>query len=498
MKWMFVLVLALSPLYAAAAPWGAVANYTEPKAGQTSAKRPGERYLIAQILDGRPIRAKLTLAKDSTKYQSYEKIISQGYNRWFQETAQQIRAACREKEFAVILPLLEKGVPVRFVGEVDEADIEFLIVPFKEVGEYCRGAAGCYIHSDQFPLPQIVLPQDNIFWRVVSLGEIKTANIGLHEIGHSLGLSDQYERARSLNSHPLYSTEETYKNSVMYNATSLSCDDADGIINLIDLTRGFSRGGELGWRSLCKKSDVVYVRSAPLTKGPYVITALDQGKKWRLEAFDKGSKKAEYVLAVNLYSKSMPLEDISETVFRRDSAGRPLSAKSSEGEEVYYSYVYDRKVRLAVRNGEVTNATVWQPVYKKNKRNEKLFSVYFGEGGGLSVIGYTRPYSSKGKKGTMIYIGGLDKREKSADVSLEFDAKGNIIKSEIVWPSSDQARTTTDSAIGQTTPATSATRASSPAGMESKIRRSLRHSALVKEREKKIEDLVEWYLRQSY
>jgi hypothetical protein len=112
----------------------------------------------------------------------------------------------------------------------------------------------------------------------------------LHELGHTFGLSDQYERA--YNTDKNYSSEYDKKDArgLWFSAlgvyippitdsvmaadvirNSISCDDADGLIALIDRFKKIKRGGDGGWLGMCRDRLYVY-------KDDEIITAVRYDK----------------------------------------------------------------------------------------------------------------------------------------------------------------------------------------------------------------------------
>nr|QGT50676.1 hypothetical protein Elusimicrob1349_1460 [uncultured Elusimicrobia bacterium] len=67
----------------------------------------------------------------------------------------------------------------------------------------------------------------------------------LHETGHAVGLADQH---KWINNDQLYTTVDTRKSVMDYSTTFLTCDDADGVITLIDDALGIKRNFD----SLCQ------------------------------------------------------------------------------------------------------------------------------------------------------------------------------------------------------------------------------------------------------
>jgi hypothetical protein len=119
----------------------------------------------------------------------------------------------------------------------------------------------------------------------------------LHELGHALGLSDQYfQPEHESNTDANYSSEHREErenswvdrmlnrfkygdsnkklfttNSVMAadDLKKITCDDADGVITLIDRMNKKKRGGESGWLSMCRDRVYVYEDNRILTAVRY-------------------------------------------------------------------------------------------------------------------------------------------------------------------------------------------------------------------------------------
>lgn len=233
------------------------------------------------------------------------------------------------------------------------------------------------------------------------MGALNPHRIGQHETGHSLGLSDQYKQVRS-DSHPVYHTAVSDK-SVMNSSGSVTCDDADGIINLIDLVRGTSRGGELGWRSLCRKSKTYYVKGKPVSVGPYAIKLGDNGKRWILQTFRHGESIAETEFPLDLQEGLSPFVLLHETVKERDAAGRVALAQGPNGEKIFYSYIYDKRIRLVTHSGRVLLAEITQPLQMASRSYKYGQINYYGEAGNISVVGWKKAGKGKNKEGVAFY-----------------------------------------------------------------------------------------------
>lgn len=447
---LFALSLCVSSAaYAFAAPWGALQDYNRTPQGHVTTDRVGENYLLKRVLAGQPLRVTLSFKKPfSEKKKVYAQKIEQAYNQWFSYPARLIRQSGREEEFADILPLLDKGIQVEFGDDSTQADIAISVLPFALMRRICGPSSyGCYKRPEN-SAPQIIITEDKWLSKVLSFGQGGAKYLFLHETGHSLGLSDQYEQARSSTSHTIYSTEDN-RSAVMNRSLHLTCDDADGMINLIDLTRGSSRGGDFGWRSLCKKSDVYYVHGAPADKSPYALTLLDNSRLWKIERYKGGQLISQEILPLALDDSMSPFQPITGTVTEKDKTGRPLRMQGSQGEDIYYAYVYDQYTRLVTKNGKVLLAeikTVRYPNLQKGKK-ENVFIRSFGEDGHVSAIEYRRPVRGRGKAGVAIYQKGLEQDKLLLHIYLEFDRQGRIIDQFVNFK--DAAKTGSNNVLAQ-------------------------------------------------
>lgn len=411
------------PLAYGEAPWGALADFDQPLLPNQQPVQLGERYLLPQILRGEPVRIFIDVAGASENQQeSYQTMIADNYNEWFTRTARLIEQSKREQEFADILVLLKKGVAVEFVSELYTADVVIRIRPFSEVRRWCGlSAAGCYRRVQMARnVHEIWLPKDQFLLKVFSRGKVSTSRIGLHEIGHSLGLSDQYEQAIDSTSHPRYASARSGK-AIMNEANKITCDDADGLINLIDLVRGTARGGEEGWKSLCPKSEDYYVRGQSMLRGNYVISTPDK-EIFNLSTYEKGKKVSTQSFSLADQHQFVPLLAVRETVLQRDPLGRAVLAKGELGETIYYSYRFESSIRLAVKDGRALWAEVnyfdWS---QKKKMTGKIY--YFKRDGVLTTAGLA---FSKRKNGYCYYVETPTPNRNTLEMSFDIDKRGVV------------------------------------------------------------------------
>ena len=421
---LIVCLLAGAGAYAAA-PWGAMRDYVDPSAAsdQSSAFRAGHHYLMPQLISGAPVRVLLELLPtDEDKRPQYEELIAQIYDRWFSETAQIIRSEGREQEFADVLEILDRGISVVFPKQGQAVDIRIYILPFKEVQSACGYlASGCYINPYKAQeKPIIYLPKNQFLLKFLSGGEINLSRIGMHEVGHSLGLSDQYKKAKDRTSHARYASAAAGK-SIMNRSRSITCDDADGIVNLIDIARGTARGGNAGWKSLCPKSEEYYIRGQSGLRGPYSISRVDLNS-WKLQVYRNGEVTTEQQVSLVENPFGGAFYNMPETVRERDGLGRPVVAAGPHGEEVYYSYWYNRYIKLVMVNGKAVRGEVVTPAVRAGPQPSR--KVYTQKGDRL--VSLLTAYDKQG--GLASYSELSSGGQVLLSLDLYFDKKGRIFR----------------------------------------------------------------------
>lgn len=435
-----------------AAPWGAMADYDLKfeNLPVNSNFSGGYRYLLPQIIAGKPVRVFLSVPADTEdNLAEYQESIRQNYNQWFESTAQIIRATGREAEFADVLPLLDKGIKVEFLQDKEQVDIRFYVVPFAYIGGICGAmAGGCYKRLQQDgEIPEIFLPQDQVLLKLLSAGKLSSAQVGLHEIGHSLGLSDQYEKAKDKDTPRRYSSARPAE-SVMNRDKNLSCDDADGIVNLIDIARGTARGGDKGWKSLCANSKEYYVRGQSGLRGPYQITSEDT-RVWDLEVYKNG--QVAYTKHLELTDKGAPSPFVvlPQTVQERDGLGRPVLAVGPNGEKIYYAYLYDQYIKLITIGGKAVQGELYTPFWENRTRGNAR-GIYFKKGKNWGVLGVM-----KNKRGGEVFYTLKDENENLIlDMSLAFDKQNQLLSEKYndgkqIFSNSTKSRGSTERMLAQ-------------------------------------------------
>ena len=406
-----------------ATPWGVLHDYQEiqeeAKAGQEDYP-----YLIDVILQGGSVRVYLEGPEDMTDKEraQYEQEVNEGYQRWFSHTAKTIRQKNRTEEFADILPLLEEGIPVKFVNDKQDANINFKFVPRMVMKTECgsRTAAACYTRRYQ-PMPTIFLVEKTFSLRnMLSTTGRSRISTATHEIGHSLGLSDQYSINGGRNNSDIrYSTPENQA-SLMNRSDQLKCDDADGMVNLIDLSRKKFRGGLDGWKGFCKKSPV-YVQGMVASKGPYFIGNLDK-RYMTVDVVRNGVEEERLVFDDSITDDYSPLASRSHwNVTERDAQGRVVRTAGPNGEEAFFSYGYDLKWELVVKDGKFL---LEEQTLRRKKGGRHL--VTYAVGGGKY---HRMNVWSLGHGAKLVYLNtGIGKKEgeKSYSVEMQISGKGKV------------------------------------------------------------------------
>ncbi len=214
---------------------------------------PEVPFAVDNLLDRRPIR----YAVEAEMPAELQSVFQTNLQRWPKETLAYIRKYHRAKDLADIVAILARPLEVQEVNYFDNPDVYLLYIE-----EENNGAGQFEAATRHRPARVGVLGERDFFNR-----------ISLHEIGHYYGLGDQYAEGIA-NVYPTYSSDvDTIHGSIMQGSLStdgkLTCDDFDGLINLIDVRLSQRNGGrfspraERGWKSLCPDSERLYKEGEP-------------------------------------------------------------------------------------------------------------------------------------------------------------------------------------------------------------------------------------------
>lgn len=283
---LWVLCLTAPILGRAANPWGILKDVPD----ETSFSV----YAVDNLIDKRPVR--YAVSQEVTPQE--ETIFKANILKWPQETLRFIQRSGRAQEFADIVPILQHKLTLVKVSETDSPDI---VLSFSdELKEYTDG---------DFAEKDTEQPFNLI--RINKNSRDKFADTSLHEIGHYFGLADQYASART-NSHAEYSSDVNYSDSSIMqasdsNVNNLTCDDADGLINLLDLrlaqrrNNQFSTRAQKGWESLCHNGykNNVYQEARTINRNKRdTLRSSDYMEHKYLREYENGKLQQETRLAV--------------------------------------------------------------------------------------------------------------------------------------------------------------------------------------------------------
>ncbi len=215
-------------------------------------------YALGQMIHGQlNVTLELLEDEDEPLRAQYEQDIASVISQWFTRTAQLIASAKRTEEFEDIYPILKRGVHVSFSPETANGkSVRIRILSKRDIQDEFDG---------QNPLAATDCDSTNIEITIRHYKTLKPSQwkrVLLHEFGHVWGLADVYQPRLKLAqkngdlSAACHSLNQP-KSLMKQNGNDLSCDDADGLINLIDQYRKGAGGKRAGkpWQSLCNTSD---------------------------------------------------------------------------------------------------------------------------------------------------------------------------------------------------------------------------------------------------
>ncbi len=358
MKVRLLLIFLLAGTCVFANEHGVLEDYVESLSGKSD-----KHYLMEKILSSdrrQPFYLKVAidaLNSNSEEIESYQNLITENYNKWFSLTADAIYKSKRAREFADILPLLMREIHVTFIKPYDTPDVSIMFWPKEKVQEVCNASACEDFAPDGGHIIYISTEKQQ---------NDPQGNTLLHEIGHSLGFSDQYlpiggQTGRN-NADFVYSTPKSQPSVMREPEKGFQCGDVDGMINLIDITRGQFHGGSDGWRSFCKRPKYRYVRGKAEVK-PYEIRRKGPAE-FELVDNTQGGQTRHLSPVFEAYS---PFGTHFE-VKKRDKQKRELYAVGPNGEEKFCMYIYEKAMCIVTRGNEYLSLERW--AYAKEKRSK--------------------------------------------------------------------------------------------------------------------------------
>ena len=191
---------------------------------------PEKVTILPLILSGQRIKVSVypPSSTEEEKHSAAEELVRKAYNAWFQNAVEKIQEADRSKEFADILPILSRGVPIQFVDFVDNQEDVWVAIEdtLEKVEKACgEDSVGCEAPGTE---------ESSISVTVFEYGRYSDL---LHELGHTLGLDEAYVSKKEFMSHTNRSDKLINDTVMNTHDTPLTADDADGLINIIDAWR---------------------------------------------------------------------------------------------------------------------------------------------------------------------------------------------------------------------------------------------------------------------
>lgn len=215
-------------------------------------------------------------------YQQAAKVTQAAYQSWFDNLRIQIRQTKRKKEFKDLLALMPERVAFSFIngpqGEypyisceqlpAQEIDLRIRATLFKQSSGGYAVQQGRASFTFWLQPQNMGLAEDNDPQFVIK--DRSSLQIARHEAGHTLGLGDLYIANASPENSSIYTLEAFYPAksiaSVMNKEADLTCDDADGLANLLDFFAGHTSSSrrEKGWISFCPGRHIAYAHALPV------------------------------------------------------------------------------------------------------------------------------------------------------------------------------------------------------------------------------------------
>lgn len=383
MKNIFILVSMFACAPALLAAPFALLDGSVPRSGEGS-----PFTLLRKITRGEPVCIQLDNQTEKEENAFYLEKVRQAYARWFSETWQQIVSAKRTEEFEDVRDLLtDPPVSVAVAGETcSTPDLEMYVIPTSQVWEECHAQTVACVRATQRPL--------KLFFSHKGSSN-KNWNVLMHELGHTLGLADQYEYGR-VNASAQYHTPDSGAGRMADG--KFSCDDADGMINLLDVAVfKQARGGADGWRSLCKKRAYKYVNGRPSSSDKYVVEYQGKDDVSLLEFDSKGTLVQERLFSNMSENYLFNLQDTAPLAFQETNPnGQVIYEKRADGKEMFCSYTYEKKQCLFLQNEELV--AILSVLRQRNKGRFVKLSLMESDGQNGVFI-----YDGQGKNGTLSY-----------------------------------------------------------------------------------------------
>lgn len=203
------------------------------------------------------VAEKIAGDRPDSYHEAIKKTAAASFYMWIEHTVKSIKNAGRAEEFDDILQVLEKPFKLNIAPCIPLKEYDLVIeINSSKLSSFDTSPLGLYEPGDG------ILPNKIYLMHMTTTGQLFASTL-LHEMGHYFGLADQYKFA---NASKRYKTKET-RPSIMRNENALTCDDADGIITLMDRFYNKPRT----FLSICGDG-VKFVNGMEIIKETYMLT----------------------------------------------------------------------------------------------------------------------------------------------------------------------------------------------------------------------------------
>ncbi|MBP5616844.1 MAG: hypothetical protein J6X06_03530 [Elusimicrobiaceae bacterium] len=356
--------LFLAPTLWAAAPWGALEEI-DWEADHAAVDDP--LHILKKITSGKIVFVHFTFeTKDEEKNAMEIKYFLNGglpntYKFWLKATAEWINESGNPAQFPQVLERLNQSVKLFPTSDEKKADLRVFVASSQEmIYTKCedKEAAACVDFSGEGKGPELIFPSSDF----VDNGKYSAEKYGdfmIHELGHTLGLNDMYNNFPR-DSHSRYHSTGIPA-SIMMADGDFSCDDADGLINLIDVLYGTEPARAAGWHSLCEYSKDVYLNGVVVGSGSYELDYDLENPAGTIATYQGGKKISEQTFPFTAADPFVQIPD--KQVLQKDHLGRPVRAVGPNGEDIYYEYKYNERFRLVIKDGKTLAFESFKEMY---------------------------------------------------------------------------------------------------------------------------------------
>ena len=350
------------------------------------------------ILSEQPITLKLTLPdEEEINRPRWEQELQQAFNQWFVHAYQFIEQSGRAKEFADVLPVLQKGL--HFGPQGLEENITVLN-SIKKLRYICgdERANACASRNTY----TLILPTNEVLSEAaeeLNLSPVSLSKIMTHEFGHQLGLIDQNpddtDRQKNRVLPSGHSTHMHVKDTAMsgsYEQGAMGCDDVDALINVIDLHRAGAQGSRRGkkWKSFCQTSNDYFVDGKnQQVVNKYHIQPTGDEQTWFI---DLAQAQSPARMRIERNQTLYPKQIIATKDITQNKQTASLKTKGPHGEIIYYDYFQGIQRQAAIREDATAKHLLWVRVKRLDRKtNQYIHELYFGSKGSFVVMKWMKP-----------------------------------------------------------------------------------------------------------